>query len=82
MSFAQKCLPSSRVRLLQVADFNLSRALQGDMVPNSGAMHSLEWAAPEKLSGQRQYNGRAADVFRYNSARLSRDLLKNFLGNT
>ena len=48
----------------QVADFNLSRALQGEMVPNSGAMHSLEWAAPEKLSGQRQYNGRAADVFR------------------
>lgn len=49
---------------LQVADFNLSRAMKGQMIPSSGVINSPEWAAPERLSGQRTYNGFAADVFR------------------
>lgn len=49
---------------VQVADFNLSRAMKGEMIPSSGVINSPEWAAPERLSGQAEYNGRAADVFR------------------
>lgn len=51
--------------LLQVADFNLSRALKDEMVPHSDPVNSAEWAAPEKLDGKKPYNGRAADVFRF-----------------
>ena len=48
---------------LQVADFNLSRAMKGmEMVPTSGVINSPEWAAPERLSGQAY--GRSSDVFR------------------
>ena len=36
----------------QVADFNLSRAMQAESVPHSGLINSPEWAAPERLSGQ------------------------------
>jgi len=49
---------------MQVADFNLSRAFEEDMIPSSGNINSPQWAAPERLSGQPFYNGMKADVFR------------------
>ena len=53
----------SVVGSVQVADFNLSRAMKGmEMVPTSGVVNSPEWAAPERLSGQAY--GRSSDVFR------------------
>ena len=36
----------------KLADFNLSRAIANQAVPSSGSIHSVQWAAPERLKGQ------------------------------
>lgn len=36
----------------KVADFNLSRAIKENQIPHSGGFNSIEWQAPERLSGK------------------------------
>ncbi|BDA43849.1 probable serine/threonine-protein kinase STY17 at C-terminar half [Coccomyxa sp. Obi] len=47
----------------KVADFNLSRAIKENQIPHSGGFNSIEWQAPERLSGKAY--GKAADVFSF-----------------
>ena len=49
--------------MLQVGDFNLSRAMKTDTVEPSATMNSPAWSAPERLQGLRY--GKSADVFSF-----------------
>lgn len=57
-AWCQHCLA-----LVQVGDFNLSRAMKSDTVEPSVTMNSPAWSAPERLQGKRY--GKAADVFSF-----------------
>jgi hypothetical protein len=55
--------PPTHIYTLQVADFNLSKVMEGSLASSVGGANNARWLAPELLDGQQSTP--AADIFAF-----------------